>query len=741
MLHFRIPRAARALLLAALLAGSAGPAAVVANTPRPWMDPEMAPDERATLFQAQMTRAEQLALIRIRLGQPHLEDGDPAARGSAGFVKGIARLGMPDLQITDGPVGPNGGIGDAAFATPMPATLLTAATWNPALAHDVGAAMGRETWQKGYNILLAGGINLAREPRNGRNFEYSGEDPLLAGVMVGEAIRGIQSRGVISTVKHFALNSQETQRVTLNATMDEADMRESDLLAFQIAIERGRPGAVMCAYNRVGGDYACENAHLLNDVLKRDWRYPGWVMSDWGAVHSTVAAVMNGLDQQAPQAEHPDFFGKPLHDALAAGQVPEARLRDMNHRILRSLFAAGLFERPPVTAPLDGEGMRQAQRAAEEGIVLLRNRGDLLPLARTAKSIAVIGGRADVGVMSGGGSSQVRTTGHRTFEISQEETYPGIDDGPIYHPGAPLDAIRAAVPDAAVTFDDGMEIGKAAERARHAEIAIVFASHWNREVVDTRTLALSERQNRLIEAVSEANPRTIVVLQTGNPVLMPWLERTGAVLTAWYPGIGGATAIARILFGEVSPSGRLPLTFPRTEAQLPRPEIPGFDWIPKNPMALGEPFDVPHVEGANVGYRWYEARAETPLFPFGYGLSYTQFRYANLKAEGGEKPSLSVDVTNAGARAGMDVPQAYVSVAGRDGKPVRRLAGWQKLTLEPGETRRVTIPIDIRLLANYDAASPGWRIGAGDYAVAVAASATDSGLAGSLSMPERRLQP
>lgn len=713
---------------------------------------------RAAALTARMTREEKLQLIHGYF--PPMADRTPGAPvadmiPSAGHVPGIPRLGIPTLRESDASLGVANQVeqrrGDVATA--LPSSLATAATFDPAIARAGGAMIGAEARAKTFNVLLAGGVNLTRDPWAGRNFEYLGEDPLLAGVMAGEHIRGVQSNRIVSTVKHYAFNAQETGRMIMDARMSEAHLRESDLLAFQIAIERGRPGSVMCAYNRVNGDYACESDFLLNQVLKRDWAYPGWVMSDWGAVHSTEKAALSGLDQESGQElDSAIFFGAPFAAAVEAGRIPEARLDDMVSRVLTGLIDAGVLDAPVVTTPqpIDyAANADVAQRAAENGIVLLKNDGEVLPLARTARRIVVIGGNADVGVLSGGGSSQVRSVGGAPIEIPLTSGAAASFARVTYHASSPLAAIRALAPDAEVTFVAGDDAAAAARSASEADVAVVFATQWTTEAQDVESLSLPDGQDALIGAVAAANPRTVVVLETGGPVLMPWIDAVPAVVQAWYPGQRGGEAIARILFGEINPSGRLPMTFPRAAEQAPRPVAPGLAELKASDAAASNPgagpavglqaFAVDYVEGADAGYRWYEREGHRPLFPFGHGLSYTEFRYSNLEIADGDTLSVSLDVTNTGRRAGSDTPQLYVSAEGSD-RP-RRLAGWTKLTLEPGETRRVTITTEPRILASYDTTLPGWRITGGAYRVTVARHALDEAVAGRANLTERTLQP
>jgi beta-glucosidase len=665
----------------------------------------------------QMTTKEKLSLVHGGLGAPWGgESKPPGAIGSAGFVSGVPRLGIPPLQETDAELGvANPGFirsGDAATA--MPSDLALASTWDRDLARREGEAVGAEARAKGFSVLLGGAANLIRDPRGGRNFEYFSEDPLLTGLMAGNAIAGAQSRHLVSTVKHFALNAQETDRVVLDARIDRAAVREADLLAFEIAIEQGRPGSVMCAYNQVDELYSCENNWLLNDVLKRDWRYPGFVMSDWGAVHSTVPSALAGLDQESgDQLDTENFFEAPLARAVADGAVPASRLDDMARRIVGSIFASGVYDDPPSAGPVDlGPSDRTALQVAREGIVLLEN-DRMLPLSKDLGRIAVIGAHADKGVLSGGGSSQVYPRGG----VAAREL---IDDGRaalIFDPSSPLDAIRRELPGAEVEYDDGRDPARAAAIAAKADAAIVFADQWMTETKDAPDLALPGRQDGLIEAVARANPHLVVVLETGGPVLMPWLDRTQAVLEAWYPGQKGGEAIAEILSGSVNPSGRLPLTFPTAATQLPHPSLSGDpNGAPPGPVGrgghYGAIFAADYSEGAAVGYKWFAKTNERPLFPFGFGLSYTSFSLRDLTVSAeGDAVTAAVNVVNLGARAGAAIPQLYVSEANL---PLR-LAGWSRTELQPGETRRVTMSVDPRLLARFDESGRRWRIEPGTY--------------------------
>jgi beta-glucosidase len=715
------------------------------------MDKSLSPDSRADLIQAQMSEDEQLTLVKGYFGsdlklsfiKPPPPEIRPLLPGAAGLILGVPRLGIPQLVETDAGLGIANNMharpGDTATA--LPSTLLTAATFNPDLAFAAGTAIGSEARARGFNVVLDGSLNLAREPRGGRTFEYAGEDPLLAGTIAGEVVRGVQSQRVISTVKHFAFNDQERGRGVLSANLGEAALRESDLLAFEIAIEHGNPGAVMCAYNRVNGVYSCENDFLLNHVLKHDWNYPGWVLSDWGAVHSTVAAANGGLDQEsASNFDAQEFFGAPLKQALADGKVDRARLHDMVHRILRTMFANGSFDNPPTkgTPPLAANA-EVARHDAEEGIVLLKNDQNMLPLAKVARRIALIGAHADVGMLSGGGSSQVVPIGDnpdKEFPVGGSVFI--LPNGApivplnrqIYDPLSPLSAVRKEVPAAHLRFVEEEDVQGAKKAAASSDIAIVFVKQWMTENEDVKSLSLPGNQDALIEAVAAANPRTIVVLETGGPVLMPWLDKVPAVIEAWYAGNGGAEALARILFGDINPSGRLPITFAQSESQLPHPELPGANWH-------GGMFDVDYSEGADLGYRWLEKQKLAPLFPFGFGLSYTHFSLANLHVDAGDTITAGLDVTNDGKMAGKETVQLYATPP--DG--VARLVGFSKIDLAPGETKHATIMAEPRLLAHFDAASQQWKIAEGSYGVAIGASSADLGAAQTVTLRAREMKP
>lgn len=739
------------------LIGAAAVAAVssVAPAQEP-AAPSSAARVRAAAIVARMTLDEKILLVHSLFPPMAAGKTQEALIPSAGHIDGIARLGIPTVRESDASLGVANQVeqrkGDVATA--LPSGLATAASFDPAIARAGGAMIGAEARAKRFNVLLAGGVNLTRDPWNGRNFEYLGEDPLLAGELGGAHIAGVQSNRIVSTIKHFALNAQETGRMVADARIGEAALRMSDLLAFQIAIEKGRPGSVMAAYNKVEGDWASENDFLLNRVLKRDWAFPGWVMSDWGGVHSTAKAALAGLDQQSGQElDKAIYFGAPLKAAVERGEVPVARLNDMVTRYLTGLIETGAFDTPvPARAqtPDYARNADVAQAAAEAGIVLLKNDGDLLPIARTARKIVVIGGAADVGVLSGGGSSQVRSVGGAPIEIplayGAAQSFARIT----YHASSPLAALRRAAPRADIRFLDGRNLNATVAAAREADMAIVFATQWTSEAEDAPNLRLPDHQDALIAAVAAAQPRTVAVLETGGPVLMPWIANVPAVVQAWYPGQRGGEAIANVLTGRVNPSGRLPITFPATAAQPPRPAPVGLGTLDAmeaqaaaNPAVAStltlKSFPIDYREGADVGYRWYERQKLTPLFPFGHGLSYTSFAYGRPNVTGGRGISVTMDVTNTGTRGGAEVPQLYVARAG-SGAPMR-LAAFRRVMLEPGETRRVTLTAEPRIIADYDTKLPGWRIAGGQYRVAVARNAADRSMVTTVAVRPATMKP
>jgi beta-glucosidase len=692
---------------------------------KPWMNKSLSPDERADMVLGQMTLDEKIQMVH-GTGWGVLRAGSliPARSNfGAGFMAGIDRLGIPDINLADSAVGIRMAAYQSRYATLLPSTLAAAASWDPDAAILYGSVVGRELRQQGFNMSIGGGVDITREPRNGRNFEYTGEDPLLAGTMTGNVEKGLLSQHVMNDIKHFAFNDQETGRTVVNVLLDKKAMRESDLLAFEIAIGISDPSAVMCSYNLVEGNYACENDYLLNDVLKKDFKFKGWVISDWGATHSTTKAAINGLDQEMPGDDN--YFSDPLKKAVEDGQVPMARLNDMVHRILRSMFAAGVIDEPPVRTVVDPfRGRDDAQQIAEESIVLLKNSGGILPLKESpSASIAIIGSHADVGVLSGGGSAQVDSPGGDAVNPR-----PGgaIWGEPVYFPSSPMKNIQAKSPQASVKYDGGKDLAAATQLAKASTTAIVFANQPMREDLDAVSLSLPKDQDALIEAVAAANPNTIVVLETGGPVSMPWIDHVKGVVEMWYPGIGGAQALANILFGEVNPSAKLPVTFAKDDAQLPHPIVPGLEGISTNARNRElkiKPFDLNYTDGAKVGYKWFEATNKQPLFPFGFGLSYTTYAYSGLTVNDAEH-TVDFTVRNTGNRAGTEIAQVYVVLPGAAKENYQRLAAWQRVKLAPGESKRVTLTLNPLTLSVFNTDQNGWQLLPGDYNISAGPSSS-----------------
>ena len=714
---------------------------------QPWLDKTKSASERAHAAVAAMTLDEKLSMVMgytdpaDLLKQPD-DVVSPAIKadvkanhiaGSAGYLSGIPRLGITPQWQTDASIG----VRVTGMArTALPSSLATAASWDPAVSEAGGAMIAHEARLSGFNTFLAGGANLAREPRNGRNFEYVGEDPLLAGRMAGGLINGIQSQHMVSTMKHFAVNDQESQRTTVDATISAEAMHQSDLLAFEFVYENSHPGSVMCSYNLVNGRWACENDYLLNKVLKQDWGFKGYVMSDWGAVHSTVDAANNGLDQMTGYpccgmtARDPFFSAKMFKGALTAGQIPAARLDDMAERVLWPLFATGTFDDPAKVGPIDFKADADvSQKAAEESLVLLKNDGNLLPLTGV-KTVAMIGAYADKGVMAGGGSSGVTPVGGNPVADAEPKSWPGPV---VFMPSSPVMALKGELPKAKISFDSGNDIAAAAAAAAKSDVAIVFVTQWMGEGFDG-SLHLSGNQDALVAAVAKANPKTIVVVESGGAILMPWLKDVPAVVESFYPGIRGGAAIARVLSGKVNPSGHLPISFPASDDQLAHATIAGYQ------KQDGLPVHVTYDEGATIGYKWYDVKGYTPLFAFGHGLSYTTFATSALTPRlDGQALKVSLTLTNTGKLRGKGVAQVYVGPAdykatGWEGP--KRLAGFTKADLKPGESTTTEVTVDPRLLATYETASNSWTIKAGTYHVWLGQSSDDLAQTADITLPE-----
>lgn len=701
------------------------------KAPAPWMNTSLSPDERAALVVKKMTLDEKISLLH-GTGMKDLSPISPLAvksDGGAGYVVAIPRLGIPAIQMSDAAYGVRNSGENGRYSTALPDDLAGAASWDLDAAYEYGALIARELRAQGYNMSLGGGVNLTREPRNGRTFEYMGEDPILAGTMVGQVMKGEQAQHVIGDIKHYAMNDQESGRNAVNVNIDKRSMRESDLLAFEIGLRESDAAAVMCAYNRLNGDYSCENKYLLTDVLKKDWNFKGFVVSDWQGTHSTAKASSAGLDHEEPGEI---FYGNAMKKAVESGKVPMAELDDHVHRILRSMFATGVIDDPPEKSVVDVEGgFEIAQKIEEQSIVLLKNDQALLPLdASRVASIAVIGAHSDVGMISGGGSAQVDPPGGNVIMPPGKGATTWQEH--IWFPNSPLKAIRAMATHANVQYDPGTDPASAAALAKTADVAIVFAYQWESEGMDLDSLSLPEQQDELIARVAAANPHTVVVLETGSPVTMPWVEQVSGILEAWYGGSRGAEALARVIFGEVNPSGKLPITFPRSDADLPHLTIvkPPAESTTKDHefeawrrIAAGLPaFQTTYDEGLKVGYKWYDAERKQVLFPFGYGLSYTAYSYSDLKVIPGERVRLSFTVTNTGNRAGAEIAEVYAALPESAGEPPKRLVGWSKVKLNAGENKEVAIELDPEYLSIFNVERDTWQLIPGSYTLLVGGS-------------------
>jgi beta-glucosidase len=687
-----------------------------------WMNKSLSADERADLVLKELTLDEKIDLLHGQ-GMPGWGPPKPNAylgNGGAGFVLGIERLGIPFIQMSDAAYGVRSSAMNGRYSTALPSNVGAAASWDTEAACDYGALIGRELRAQGYNMTLGGGVNLTREPRNGRTFEYQGEDPVLAGTLVGNRIKCEQAQHVIGDIKHYVMNDQESGRNEVDSIISKRAMQETDLLAFHIGINIGDPQAVMCSYNAINGDYACENKYTLTDVLKKDWAFKGFVLSDWGGTHSTIKASAAGLDNEEPGE---NFFGDAYKKAVQEGKISQAELDEHVHRILRAEFAAGLVDDPIHKSVVDVEGgFATAQRIEEHSIVLLKNSDHLLPLDRNAiKSIAVIGDHADMGMISGGGSAQVDP--------------PGAGSPPwlshVWFPTSPQKAIAAKIPAAPIKFNSGTDPVAAAALAKTCDVAIVFVDQWTSEGMDLPNLSLPDNQDALIAAVAAANPKTIVVLETGTAVTMPWLDQVGAVAEAWYSGSKGADAVANVLFGDVNPSAKLPMTFPRSVEDLPHPKLveppPHSQGAsPVMRMEGAKPtFSVTYDEGLKVGYKWYDAEKKPVLFPFGFGLSYTTYAYSDLQVSAGPSPTVTFKVTNTGSRAGVEIAEVYAALPASAQEPPKRLVGWSRVSLNPGESKEVSVPVETMYLSVFDEAENKFKLTPGSYSFMVGGSSQD----------------
>lgn len=694
---FVVLSAATSLALVPPVAGQSLAATATATQGTSSTGAKPSPEERAAAVVAQMTLDEKITELH------GVQDADHRR-----FVPGIPRLGIPPLRVTNGPagVGPGDDPSQPA-ATALPAPISLAASFDPSIARQYGAVTGIETGDLAHNLLEGPDVNIARVPVNGRTFEGYGEDPYLASQIGVPNIEGIQSKGIIAEVKHYAANNQETNRFSVNEIINDRTLHEIYLPHFEAAVKDGHAGTVMCAYNKVNGPYACENDYLLRDVLRGQWGFDGFVQSDFGAAHSTAASAMAGMDLEMPTGP---FYGDAMKQAVQSGQVSMQTVDTLLKRRFATMIRFGLFDRPLTKSPIPtAEHGKFARSAAEAGTVLLKNNSAQLPLnAAALHSVAVIGPYAGAAKIGGGGSSKVVPA----YTVK------------------PVDGIKNRVgPGVNVSYADGSDPAAAAALAHSADVAVVMVGDNETEGSDRPNLALSGNQDQLVESVAAANPHTVVVVKSGGPVLMPWIDQVPATVEAWYPGEEDGNAVASVLFGDVNPSGKLPISFPRKDADTPAHTPEQYPGV--NNTAT-------YSEGLKVGYRWYDAEGIAPLFPFGYGLSYTTFAYSNLDVSPRLNPNGQVtataDVTNTGRRAGSEVAQVYVADPSTAGEPPKQLKGFQKVTLQPGETKHLTFKLDQSAFSIWDSAAQQWTTVHGRYGVFVGGSSRDLPLQGTVTV-------
>lgn len=672
--------------------------------------------------------------------------------------RGVQRLGIPELWTTDGPHGIRPEVlwdeweqaawtNDSCVA--FPALTALAATWNPELAELYGRSLGEEALYRGKDVVLGPGVNIYRTPLNGRNFEYMGEDPMLASRMVVPYIKGLQSNGVAACVKHYALNNNEVNRHTSNVIVDDRTLYEIYLPAFKAAVTEGGAWSIMGSYNLYQNQHGCHNKRLLCDILRDEWGFDGVVISDWGGTHDTAEAVENGLDLEfgswtngltngRSNAYDNYYLADPYLKLLREGKADMATLDNKVRNVLRLIFRTAMKSDKGFGSLCSDEHYAAARRIGAEGIVLLRNKGNLLPLDPSKpQNILVVGENAVKMMTVGGGSSSLKV---------QRET-------------SPLDGLRAQAPaGSTVVWERGYVgdptgeyngvtsgqdlsesrsadrlIADAADAARRADV-VIFVGGLNKatgqdcEDSDRESLALPYNQDAVIEALVAANPRTVVVNVSGNAVAMPWADKVPAILQAWFLGSESGNSLADVIFGHVNPSGKLPMTFP---VRLDDVAAHAVGEYPGTKRADSDIVDIRYNEGVLVGYRWFDTKKIRPLFAFGHGLSYTTFGYGKLSADASKigpdgALTLSVDVTNTGSRAGAETVQLYISDTKASVKrPAKELKNFAKIYLEPGQTKTVTFTVRPSDLAFFDAGAHAWKAEPGEFRAHVGAASDD----------------
>ncbi len=670
-----------------------------------------------------------------------LEEKVNMIHASSSFTSGgVPRLGIPELVTSDGPHGvraENGrdwtqdmNVYDSG--TYLPTGVCLAATWNPQLGFDYGKVLGSEANFRGKDVILGPGINIIRTPLNGRNFEYQSEDPYLVSKMAVGYIKGVQSQGISACVKHYLANNQETNRTSVNVHMSERALREIYLPGFKAAVQEGDVNTVMASYNLFRGQWAAQNDYLLNRILKKEFGFKGLVMSDWGAVTNTVEALWNGMDLEMgtdlgmlPNPNYSKFFfGDTVVALVRAGKIPEYLIDEKVRRILHVMFKTSMIGSTRQKGEYNTKAHQQtALKVAEEGIVLLKNDNKILPLTPSIKSIAVIGGNADRKQSNGGGSSAVKAF-YEITPLQGLKNVVGNKINIIYEKGYKIEKGATA---------DKELIQQAADAASKADVAIIIAgwvhgynhSNWNdnafdAEGVDKTDLGMPFGQNELIKAVVRANPKTIVVLMGGGPIdLTQWVDEVDGIVQAWYPGMEGGNALAKIIFGQTNPSGKLPMTFPKQLEDIPAHKIGAYPGDEKK--------NEFYFDDIYVGYRYFDTYKVDPLFAFGHGLSYTSFSYTNLKVSvAGKNATITFTMKNTGKLGGADVAQVYIhQQKSALPRPEKELKAFQKVFLKPGESKTVTIVLNESSFQYFNDTLNKWVFEKGTFDILVGSSSKD----------------
>ena len=683
-----------------------------------YKDPKASVEDRVADLLSRMTLEEKIAYIN---GVDWM------------YTKAISRLDIPGFKMSDGPLG----VRTWGKTTAYPASVLTAASWDTSLVHQLGVSLGNDCHARGVNILLGPGVNINRAPMTGRNFEYMGEDPYLASRMVVPYIQELQKNGVAACVKHFALNNQEISRGNIDVQLSDRALREIYLPAFKAAVTEAKVWSIMGSYNQFRGEHCCHNDLLLNKILKGEWKFDGAVITDWGGAHNTMQAAMNGLDiemgtgtdgmtRSTANAYDNYYLALPFLDELKKGTVPESVLDDKASRVLRLIFRTTMDSKRPWGSFATPEHAQVARTVAEQGIVLLKNSGNILPLdASKIKNIAVIGENATRKMTVGGGSSVLKTH----LEISplqalktkygSKVTYAmGYSSGPAAY-GRELPSKQNA---------DSLR-NEAVRIAKSADV-VIFAGGLNKnhfqdcEGGDRKSYSLPFGQDELLEEILKVNKNVVVVLVSGNAVAMPWVDRVPAILQAWYLGSEAGTAIASVISGEVNPSGKLPFSFP---VKLTDIGAHSFDEL----CYPGDKIKEFYKEDILVGYRWLDTKNIVPLFSFGYGLSYTNFVVSKPQTDKkiytkDDTINMTFTVQNSGKVAGAEVAQVYITQKNAPVlRPAKELKGFKKVFLKAGEQQTVSISVKVKDMAYYDEKASDWKIDAGEFALNLATSSRD----------------